>query len=123
MDRATRFREAAACANRHRERMGWRYPEAHGLASHDPLVGVAGHRRQIVGQDQPALDGGPFQHSPIVGSIEVVDVLGANDIEGGEASQEATQDPAVEIFIREKAKHPDTWAVGAGSGAARAIHR
>lgn len=28
MDRAIRFREAAACANRHRERMGWRYPEA-----------------------------------------------------------------------------------------------
>lgn len=28
MDRATQFREAAARTNRHRERMGWRYPEA-----------------------------------------------------------------------------------------------
>ena len=28
MDRATQFRDAAARANRHRERMGWRYPEA-----------------------------------------------------------------------------------------------
>ena len=28
MDRATQFREAAALANRHRDKTGWRYPDA-----------------------------------------------------------------------------------------------
>ncbi len=75
-------------------------------------VGEPGHRRGVVGHDEPAGLGRPVQDGLVVGGRQA-DVLDADDVQVGPAPDEATDDVVVEVLVGQEAR-PATRHAAAG---------
>jgi len=87
-----------------RERPPNREDTWHSLSFRHPFVGVATHRFHVVGQQDAACFGGPGKNHWI-GSSQETDILYTHDVHGRLASEEATEDVVIEVFVGQQTKH------------------
>src|SRR5262249_5071771 len=76
----------------------------HRFAFPDPVIGVAGHRADIVGQEHPSGPGRPFQYRGVIGPRKPL-VLHADQINRRVAPANSPNDVVVEVLIRDETQH------------------
>jgi hypothetical protein len=76
----------------------------HRFSRQDAQVGIVGDRRDVVGDQNTSLPGGPIQNLGIVHTHET-DVLNPHDVQTWTSVLQAPNDLVVEVLVSEQTEH------------------